>query len=341
MYRPKILHIATGGTIAMAKGEDGSLAPIESNEDLLKMVPEIDGFAQVHTIRLSSFDSADLSPPFWLDLARVIHEEYENYDGFVVSHGTDTMAYSAAALSYILQELDKPVVLTGSQIAIGVIGSDGKRNLVNAFRVATSDIAEVMVVFGSKIIRGVRARKISAFSLEAFESINENAIGEIGLQLRFSKSRATRRAGRRLLYTPAMEPSVGLVTIHPGLRGEVLEYMVDHHEGVILLGYGTGNIPVREEDSLVSVVKAATQKGKPVVVGTQCVLGSTNLSLYKVGKNVMNAGAIPSVDMTPEAALVKLMWVLGQTKDLSRVESMMMKSYCGEISKQLELTCHV
>jgi len=183
MNKPKILHISTGGTIAMKKGEDGALFPFASAQDLLDTVPEVNDIAEVEFLSISSIDSADLTPDFWFNLAKAVVDNYDSYDGFVITHGTDTMAYSAAALSFFLQELDKPVVFTGSQISIGLIGSDGKRNLVNAFRVAKSDISEVVVVFGSKIIRGVRARKISAFSLEAFDSVNENPIGEIGLHM--------------------------------------------------------------------------------------------------------------------------------------------------------------
>ncbi len=332
MSLPRILHIATGGTIAMAKNEGDALTPVETDEDLLLSVPEVKTMAKVHVERIASMDSTNLLPGFWITLAETVLAHYNAYDGFVITHGTDTMAYSAAALSFMLQELDKPLVLTGSQISMGILGSDAKRNLVNAFRVATSNIAEVMVVFGSKIIRGVRARKISAFSLEAFNSINEPALGEIGLQMRVSRSRAKRSSGRRVLPLLTLEPNVALVTLFPSLSEELLAHIVETHAGMVLLGYGTGNIPDTQERSLVQVVKGATKRGKPVVVGTQCVLGSTNLALYQVGKSVLDAGAIPSVDMTPEASLVKLMWVLGQTKDLRQVESMMLKSYCGEIS---------
>jgi L-asparaginase len=330
--KPRILHISTGGTIAMAKSSDGAFSPLETSRDLIKNVPEVSSFADVHLKSLASLDSANLCPSFWPQLAQAIVDDYDNYDGFVISHGTDTMAYSAAAISFFLQEIDKPIVFTGSQIAMGVIGSDGKRNLINAFRVAVSNISEVVVVFGSKIIRGVRSRKISAFSLEAFESINENPLGEIGLHVRISSSRARKKAGRRLLYNPSLEKNVALFTIYPGFSTSLLEYIIDNYSGVVLLGYGTGNIPSGDENNLVEIIKKATAKGVPVVVGTQCVLGSTNLSIYKVGKSVLDAGAIPSVDMTPESAFVKLMWVLGQTNDSKRVESMMLKSYCGEIS---------
>lgn len=333
---PRILHIATGGTIAMAKGPDGAMAPFQSATDLVAAVPEVQEIADVHMETLPEIDSSNIYPEYWLQIARVIASRYHEFDGFVITHGTDTMAYTASALAFMLQELDKPVVLTGSQIALGVIGSDGRRNMVNAFRVAASDCAEVVIVFGSAVIRGVRARKISAFAMEAFESINENAIGEIGISMRISR-RALRRSGRRLLFTPTLDPAVALVAAYPGLDPALLRHIVDTHHGVIILGFGTGNIPTDGVRGLRDVVRQATAAGVPVVVGTQCVLGSTNMGLYRVGKDVLEAGAIPSVDMTPEATLAKLMWVLGQTRELERVSSMMLKSYVGEIAPCYEI----
>lgn len=334
--KPNILHITTGGTIAMAKTSDGVMAPFQNAEQLFTAVPEVRQIADVYMLTLPAVDSSNISPEYWLELAKTVAKKYHDFDGFVITHGTDTMAYTASALAFMLQELDKPVVLTGSQVAIGVLGSDGPRNLINAFRVATSDCAEVVVVFGSRIIRGVRARKISAFAMEAFESINENPLGEIGISMRISR-RATRRVGKRLLFTPTLDPLVAMVTIHPGIEPSLLEHIVSTHHGVVLLGFGTGNIPTEGTRNLRETIWKATQSGIPVVVGTQCVLGSTNLGLYRVGKDILDAGAIPSVDMTPEATLVKLMWVLGQTRDMERISSMMLKSYVGEIAPYYEL----
>lgn len=334
--KPKILHIATGGTIAMAKTPDGSMAPFQNAEELLAAIPQVREIADVHMVTLPEVDSSNISPEYWMDLARIVAKKYTEFDGFVITHGTDTMAYTASALAFMLQELDKPVAITGSQVAIGILGSDGPRNLINAFRVAASDCAEVVVVFGSRIIRGVRARKISAFAMEAFESINENPLGEIGISMRISR-RAARRTGKRLLFTPTLDPLVAMATVYPGMEPALLEHMVATHHGLVLLGFGTGNIPTEGARSLRDTVRKATQNGIPVVVGTQCVLGSTNLGLYRVGKDILEAGAIPSVDMTPEATLVKLMWVLGQTRDMDRISSMMLKPYAGEIAPYYEL----
>jgi L-asparaginase len=330
--KTKILCISTGGTIAMAKGEDGCFSPIKTAGDLLDTIPEIKNLYQVEIYTYDNIDSADISPPFWEGLADVIYKKYNDYDGFVITHGTDTMAYTASALSFFFQELNKPVVLTGSQISIGVLGSDGKRNLINAFRVAASNIAEVVIVFGSKIIRGTRARKISAFSLEAFGSINENPVGEIGLSLRL-RSNAVRKGDRKLLYIPTINPNVSKLLVYPGFSVDLLDYAVEKSDGIVLLGYGTGNVPLSKENDLIKIIKKASDKGVPVIIGTQCILGRTNLKLYSVGNSVLNAGGIPSVDMTPEATLIKLMWILGQTTNMKIISSMIAKSYCGEISK--------
>ncbi|MGM0597143.1 MAG: asparaginase [Myxococcota bacterium] len=335
--KPRILQISTGGTIAMTRDQDGVLSPLKTAEELFDLVPEVSDFAEVNMLNLTENDSANLAPQFWTLLSQTIVNNYDKYEGFVITHGTDTMSYTAAALSFFFHELDKPIVLTGSQIATGMIGSDGKRNLVNSFRVAASDLAEVVVVFGSKIIRGVRARKISAFSLEAFESINEAPLGEIGLTMRISRSRARRRSGRKLLYLPNLEPEVALVTMYPGFSKEFLQAAVDLHKGLVILGYGTGNIPVIPDNYLIEIIKKATRRNIPVIIGTQCVLGATKLSLYRVGKSVQDAKAIPSMDMTPETALVKLMWILGQTNDMNQVSSMMLKSYVGELSNEIEV----
>ena len=329
--KKNILHIATGGTIAMKKAEDGTLTPYDSAQSLLDSVPEIKTFCNVDMIALPPIDSANIYPQYWIKIADSIVENYKKYDGFVVTHGTDTLAFTASALSFFIRELDKPVVLTGSQIAMSIIGSDAKRNLINAFRVATTNISEVVVVFGSKIIRGVRARKISAFSLEAFESINESPLGEIGLSLRI-RSRAKKKAGRHLLYQPYLEPNVALVHIYPSFTAENLRDIVKRRKGIVLLGYGTGNMPVDEKHGILPVIKESTESGIPVMIGTQCVLGPTNLGLYRVGKEILDAGAIPSIDMTPEATYTKLMWVLGQTNDIKLIKSKMLKSYVGEIS---------
>ncbi len=319
----------------MRRGDDG-YEPYSSGEELLEAVPEIRSLCDVDFMPLAQLDSADMTPECWLKTTEAIEANYYDYDGFVITHGTDTMAFTAAALSFFLQELGKPIVLTGAQIPMDVMGSDARANLVNAFRVATSNLAEVVIVFGTKIIRGTRARKISAFSLEAFESINVPPLGEIGLTIRLSSQARRRSRNRMLLVQKTLEPRVGLLNVYPGMDSELIRHAIDTHAGLIILGYGAGTIPTGTKGGIIPALEYAHEKRKPIVLGTQCLRGNANPELYRVGKAALRAGVIPMVDMTPEAALVKLMWILGFTGDARLIHSMILKNYVGEIMPDFE-----
>jgi L-asparaginase len=280
-------------------------------------------------LSLANVDSSNLTPDLWITIGRAIYQKMQSYDGFVVTHGTDTLCYTSAALSFILQELNKPVVVTGAQVPLEEIGSDGRANLINAVRVAISDLSEVVVVFGSLIIRGTRAKKTSVFDMQAFVSVNEVPLGTIGLTIKFS-SFARSRTRKKPLLRAFLNENVAMLPIYPGLKPEVLDFLADNHAGIVLEGYGAGNIP-NEKYSLIPAIKKATDRNVPVVVCTQCIVGSTEMELYQVGRAALDAGAIPAMDMTPETTMVKLMWVLGQTDDLATVDSMMQKSFVGEL----------
>ncbi len=325
---PRILVLTTGGTIMMVRVE-GALEPRSDPKGFLAEVPELARQAELEVLEVANIDSADLTPSLWLDLARAIYERIDDYDGFVVTHGTDTLVYTAAALSFMLQELPKPVVVTGAQVPLSELGSDGRTNLVSAVRLATSDLAEVVVAFGTLVIRGTRAKKVSAFDLQAFHSANAPPLGTIGLSLRLDPE-ARRRARRRALLQPFLETNVAMLPVYPGLDPEVVRHLARTHRGLVLEGYGLGTIPTGPT-SLVPAIQEATAAGVSVVVCTQCLVGSTEMELYRVGKAALKAGAIPARDMTPEATLVKLMWVLGQTRDPRTVESLMQKSFAGEL----------
>lgn len=327
--RPRLLLISTGGTITMFRNADGTLAPCADSRALLESVPELKLLADIDVRAVANVDSSNLQPDLWLPLARTIYENMGKYDGFVVTHGTDTLSYTAAALSFMLQELGKPVVITGSQVPLEDIGSDGRANLINAFRVAIDDLAEVVVVFGSLIIRGTRAKKTSAFDLQAFTSANAPPIGTIGLSMKFD-GWYRRRSKKKPLLRPFLNQEVAMLPVYPGLKPQVLVYLSTTHAGIILEGYGAGNIPTAEK-SLVPAIREASARSVPVVVCTQCLVGSTEMELYQVGRAALQAGAIPAMDMTPETALVKLMWVLGQANDLRSIDSMMQKSFAGEL----------
>ena len=313
----------------MVRSPNGQLVPGDES-NLLTAVPRLAQIAQITHVPLWQDDSANLKPLDWARLARAVASRYDDFDGFVIAHGTDTLAYTAAALSFFLQGLGKPVVLTGAQIPISEIGSDGPSNLVNSFRVATADLAEVVVVFGSTVIRGTRARKTSAFHLEAFQSINQPVLGRIGLWPELGTARV-RRSERRPQLHAELEPRVALLMAYPGMGPDMLAQVGSAHRGLVLLGYGVGTLPSGEH-SLVSVVQDICQSGTAVVIGTQCTVGRTALGLYGSDHTDLDAtGAIPAGDMTPEAALVKLMWVLGQCDDLSTTKDMMLRDYVGEL----------
>lgn len=327
---PRICLLSTGGTISMVKDHSGRLVPSHDESNLLQAVPSLRQIAVVTHTSLGEIDSANIQPQFWEKLAKAVYDRYNDYDGFVIAHGTDTLAYSASALSFFLQELGKPVVFTGAQIPLSDVGSDGASNLVNAFRVATSSISEVCVVFGSSVIRGTKARKTSAFHLEAFHSINAPPIGRIGLKPDLNQH-YSKRAERLPILNCALETDVALVMVYPGMSPEHLEMIGQKNRGIVLLGYGVGNIPHGTE-SLIPVIEKLIANDLVVVVGTQCTVGRTELGIYGISQKAADAGAIPARDMTPETCLVKLMWVLGQTKDRRTAESMMLKSFVGEIS---------
>lgn len=325
-----VLLISTGGTITMIRDDAGSLVPCENAPELLRRVPELECLAQIDILPLANLDSSNLQPDIWDTLSRTIHARMRDYDGFVVAHGTDTLCFTAAALSFMLQELPKPVIITGAQVPLDEIGSDGRINLINSVRVATSELAEVAVVFGSLVIRGTRAKKTSVFDMQAFTSVNSIPLGQIGLSLRLHQH-ARRRNRRKALLAPFLRTNVAMLPVFPGLDPKVLEYLIDTHAGIVLEGYGAGNLPTDGQASLLPAIARALDKGVPIVVCTQCIFGSTEMELYQVGRYALEAGAIPAKDMTPEATLVKLMWVLGQSDDLTTIDSMMQKSFVGEL----------
>ncbi len=327
--RPRVLIVTTGGTITMLRGRDSCLYPCEDAGKLLEKVPELSLLADIDILPLVNVDSSNFTPDLWLIIARAIFQRIKEYDGFVVTHGTDTLCYTSAALSFALQELNKPVVITGSQVPLEEIGSDGRNNLINAVRVAISDLAEVAVVFGSLVIRGTRAKKTSVFDMQAFISVNDVPLGTIGLSIKFSDF-ARRRSRKKPLLRAFLNQNVALLPVYPGLKPEVIDYLALTHDGIVLEGYGAGNIPTGEK-SLIPAITTAVARNVPVVVCTQCIVGSTEMELYQVGRAALEAGAIPAMDMTPEATLVKLMWVLGQSNDISAIDSMMQKNFVGEL----------
>ena len=314
----KILLIGTGGTIASEMNENG-LAPELTSEQLLRYIPDISEICKVDCVQLFSLDSTNIQPKHWVRIANAVRQHYLDYDGFVISHGTDTMAYTAAALSYLVQNSPKPIVLTGAQKPIGFDSTDSKQNLRDAFAVAASDMAGVMVVFNGKVILGTRARKTRSKSFEAFSSINYPFLGMVqdGRLLCYIKPECL-KAPR---FYDTIDDNVALMKLIPGADCRVAEYLLEHNDALIIESFGVGGLPTYKAGDYYETVKAGLDQGKFVVMTTQVENEGSDLAVYNVGNAIKrNLPILEAYDMTIEAVTAKLMWILGQTKDPEQVE---------------------
>ena len=304
---PRILILDTGGTISQTAGTDGSLIPCST--EYIEMVPRLHEIASLDVKRLQRMDSSDMTSSLRMEIARLIFENYDSYEGFVVIHGTDTMADTAAALSYMLQNLGKPVVLTGAQLPIFAPGPDGLNNLYYSVRTASMDLGEVVICFGDRILRGNRSIKENVHGFNAFHSIRVPALGELGVSVQLQDHRI-RRSSSRPDFHPDLEPSVLYLPMTSGTDLSVLEAVskVQGLKGLVLGGFGSGNLPTLEMPAL----KKLMSRQIPVLVITTCLKGSTILHLYATGKQASDQGVREGLDLTPAAAVQKMMYALGR-----------------------------
>ena len=325
-----ILMIGTGGTIASQIGQDG-LRPALTSEQLLCFVPKVSEFCRVDCIQLFSLDSTNIRPENWVALAKAIQENYDRYDGFVVSHGTDTMAYTAAALSYLIQGAKKPIILTGAQKPISFDSTDSKINLTDAFLCAASDrLHGVMIVFNGKVIQGTRACKTRTKSYEAFSSINYPylAVLQDGCILQYIENTCLPEP----VFYDTLDERVALLKLIPGARAELAGWMLRHNDALILESFGVGGIPSYDGNDFLSVLEAGIQGGKTVVLTTQVQNEGSNVGVYQVGHKIRECPQVlEAFDMTTEAITGKLMWILGQTKDPARIHRLFYTPVANDI----------
>ncbi len=317
----KILMIGTGGTIA-SKATANGLTPQLTSDEILEYIPRVSEFCEVDTLQLCNIDSTDITPAVWLRLADTIREHYSRYDGFVVCHGTDTMAYTAAAISYLVQQSPKPIVITGAQQPINREITDSKTNLFDSFLYASSDAASgVQIVFSGKVILGTRARKTRTKSLQAFSAINYPYLAVIrdGQILQYIRTEKPAQP----IFCDVLNPHVALLKLTPGMDADVLSYMLSRNDAVIIESYGVGGIPSLPEYRYAEVISDAVNAGKTVVMTTQVQNEGSDMTIYRAGNELKNSvGILEAYDMTTESVLCKLMWILGQTHDSARIREM-------------------
>ena len=329
----RICLIHTGGTITMHKNAQGVLEPNMLSEHILEYVPSIQQVAEIGHVPLFQLDSSDITPKHWLQIAEAIGKHYHEYDGFVVLHGTDTMAYTATALSFMLDNLSKPVIITGSQLPISEVGSDGVNNLLNAVRFACEPISEVAIMFGHRLLRGNRAKKMSQTHFDAFESPNCAPLAKLGTELKLADHTIIRRPQQLELRTQLVT-DVAFIKIFPGITNEFILGMVPSRtKAVILEAYGTGNFPLGV-DGIQQSIDAISEQGIITVITTQCIYGAVEYEKYQGGFFAKQHGALSAHDMTSEAALIKLMWVLGQTSDYEHIKRFYHNNLVGELTER-------
>ena len=343
MNNVSVLLIYTGGTIGMKEDPvAGTLKPFDF-KGILDEVPELGKFAMTidsYTFR-PLIDSSDVEPGLWKSLAELIRDRYDRYDGFVILHGTDTMAYSASALSFMLDNLQKPVVFTGSQLPIGRPRTDGKENLISSVEIAAARdgdgkalVPEVCIYFNSSLLRGNRSTKTSATGFNAFESPNYPPLATAGIDIKYNVQHILRTPdnGGGLVIHTDLDTRASVLKIHPGITEEAARDILlgKGTRAVIIETYGSGNATSKEW--FLDIVRQAAEMGKILLNVTQCLNGGVNMDIYATGRSLKDAGVLSGCDITTESALGKLFFLMGMSLDNSEVKSMLARNLKGEIS---------
>lgn len=334
--RKRIYVAYTGGTIGMQPSSQGYVPAAGFLSETLANMPEF------HRPEMPEFtlheydnliDSSDMDPTDWQRIADDIADNYADYDGFIILHGTDTMAYTASALSFMLEDLSKPVIVTGSQIPLAELRSDGQVNLLNALFVAANyPIAEVSLFFNNRLLRGNRSRKVDADGFNAFDSPNFAPLLEAGINIRVKAGTLATNASDSVVVSPVSAQPIGMVSLYPGISAEVIKNTLQQPvNALILLSYGVGNAP--QNPALIAQLNYARDRQIPVVNCTQCLRGRVNMAGYATGHGLREAGVISGSDMTPEAALAKLHYLLSKPMSYEQLQTTLAASIRGELTE--------
>jgi len=337
---PSILLIYTGGTIGMIKNADTGVLKSFDFKNLLKHIPELKLLScEISTVSFKEpIDSSNMNPDYWIQIAEIIENDYDAFDGFVVLHGSDTMSYTASVLSFMLENLAKPVILTGSQLPIGDLRTDAKENLITSIQMASlqqrnkSVIKEVGLYFEYKLYRGNRTTKINAEHFEAFESLNYPILAESGVHLKVHQDYLFKPNTRKKLKVHKFfNTNIALIKLFPGISKSILESMMfnPNLKGIILETYGAGNATT--ESWFIDLIKQVTKKGIQIINVTQCSGGSVSMGQYETSEQLKSAGVISGKDITTEAAIAKLMYMLGENISNKTFKTIFETSLRGEM----------
>ena len=335
----KVLIVYTGGTIGMVQDENGALRPFPM-EHIYDLVPELQRCSyKIDTCQMAEIiDSSNMTPSFWVDLAEIIESHYDDYDGFVILHGTDTMAYTASALSFMFKNLSKPIVLTGSQLPMGMLRSDGRENIICALELASCHeayIPEVCLFFENHLYRGNRSTKVSAENFDAFCSYNYPSLAKAGIRFSFKNHLFLPKPDKPLVVRKQFDRNIAVLKLFPGITEEVIQAVLhtENLHGVVIETFGSGNAPT--ETWFINALEEAIERGIVVLNVTQCKAGAVIMGQYEASCELNRIGVIGGNDITLEAAVTKMMYLLGTyPNDTKHVRECLQLSLRGEISTE-------